>query len=160
MEESYINMAILPGYPKERNRKWHSVARRTLAMHWFVHVVALWGPLQVIHTRNQCTVINKVLIQTLHTLQYPQTQVQNQDTNRFRCYITSYSIGMHYSIPAQNLLQTCKKGVEKNSDICSNQEAETMPKSTPQKNSRNHLTSIFWSDKKFCVPAVTHHGGA
>lgn len=45
MEESYVNMAILPGCPKERNQKWHSVARGSLAVHRFVHVVALWGPL-------------------------------------------------------------------------------------------------------------------
>lgn len=51
MEESYVNMAVLPGCPKERNQKWNSVAIGTLAMHQFVHVV-LWGPLWVIHARN------------------------------------------------------------------------------------------------------------
>lgn len=50
MEESYVNMAVLPGCPKERNQKWISVAIGTLAMHQLVHV--LWGPLWVIHPRN------------------------------------------------------------------------------------------------------------
>lgn len=44
MEESYVNMAVLPGYPKERNQKCHSVAIAILPMHQFVHVVTLWGP--------------------------------------------------------------------------------------------------------------------
>lgn len=55
-------MAILLGCPKQINQKWHSAAIGTLAMHQFIHVVILCGPLQVIHTRNQGTVANKVLI--------------------------------------------------------------------------------------------------
>lgn len=45
MEESYVNVVILPGYPKERNQKWHSVAIVTLAVRQLIYIVTLWGPL-------------------------------------------------------------------------------------------------------------------
>lgn len=62
MEESYVNVAILLGYPKQINQKCHSVAIGTLAMHQFIRVITLCGPLQVTHRRRQCPVTNKVLI--------------------------------------------------------------------------------------------------